>query len=277
MLRCTLLLLAAACASATIAPPSVATGLLPSVSATVSSIGHLAFPNISHTRSDVLLSQASALCFVTPPPLKSARLTLRAGGGRLRMAASGSDENPVVDSLKRALVFVERVMVTLTSGTEMAKAQAVMEEDRLFGSRRLAKVRDYVGTSLTNARDKTKTLFKAEDTASLKDCYSSGPFSEPATVPVNAGRKLWRHPEGAYEHEDTADMLDCYSPWSPVSASEGYFGEGGAELSGGYNEGVAGDDLPLLKDLHVVRKADKKYTADRVMKKYPGVSKPHHQ
>jgi len=82
------------------------------------------------------------------------------------------------------------------------------------------------------------------------------------------------------EHEDTASLLDCYSPWTLGGSSDVATSEGGAyytgdvseeELSGGYNEGVAGDDLPLFK--HDVKYSKQhRYSADSITRQYPGLS-----
>eukprot|EP00286_Rhodomonas_abbreviata_P019656 CAMPEP_0181307526 /NCGR_PEP_ID=MMETSP1101-20121128/10933_1 /TAXON_ID=46948 /ORGANISM="Rhodomonas abbreviata, Strain Caron Lab Isolate" /LENGTH=138 /DNA_ID=CAMNT_0023413761 /DNA_START=242 /DNA_END=658 /DNA_ORIENTATION=+ len=80
-----------------------------------------------------------------------------------RMVVSPPDPSA---PLKRLWIGLERMMVTITQGTEMAEAAAVLEEERLFGSRRLARARNAV-------RDATDTLmrnFKSSD-----DSFSGAP------------------------------------------------------------------------------------------------------
>jgi len=217
--------------------------------------------NISHSGSEIYMAESGS-AFVRAPALSSMLRRAKPAISQPTMSQTihRDGENPIVDALKRALIAFERVAVTITSGKELAQAQAIMEENRLFGARHLAKARTFVRDKL-GFTDMDKDLA----TGSLRDCYSSGPFSELSSDPGHAVAIRKQHAARMAEpmqHElETASMMDCYSPYGQSVTD--------MELSGGYKEGD-GDDLPILRHFDFEKRPeDQRYSESQLHSEYP--------
>jgi len=187
------------------------------------------------------------------PPSKFVSPTLRNGGKRVcavSMSSVQNNDNPLVTAFKKAYISLEEILVGITQGPSMASAAHLLEEDRLLGSRRLARAKKSIMNRIATLKN------NEEDTASMADMY--GGFYSPKIKPEK--HVPWE--ENVFESGTrlmkTAKLGDCYGPTFSEDTSQ-------LELSGGYFEGD-GEAESIVAKHH--QNKESKYSASKLREKY---------
>eukprot|EP00960_Hanusia_phi_P068602 766888-Hanusia_phi.AAC.4 len=192
-----------------------------------------------------------SLTFCAPP--RAISPSLHCKGKRictLSMSSAQNNDHPFVTVFKKAYISLEEILVGITQGPSMANAAHLLEEDRLLGSRRLARAKKSI-------MNRIATMSNKDDTASMADMY--GGFYSPKIKPEK--HVAWEENvfEGGTRLMKTAKLGECYGPNFSEDTSQ-------LELSGGYFEGDGEAESVVAK--HHKNLQSSKYSASNLRDKY---------